>query len=92
MRTLFCHTALNTSQLFTYTLTLLLVWIHTGTFGCSICFSICRAEIEAPLTLPLSVDIAEDDLWRMEDVGLFLQYIAEQHAEESESLSRQCYR
>ena len=43
--------------------------------------------IEAPLTVPLSVDIAEEDFWSMEDVGLFLQHIAEQHVKESESLS-----
>lgn len=56
--------------------------------GCYV-FSVCRAAIEAPLTLPLSISIAEEDLWSMENVGLFLQHIAEQHAEASELLLQQ---
>lgn len=45
---------------------------------------ICSGEIEAPLALPLTVDVAKEDLWSLENVGQFLQYVAEQHAEDSE--------
>lgn len=47
-------------------------------------FFICSVEIEAPLALPLTVDVATDDLWSLENVGQFLQCVAEQHAEDSE--------
>ena len=48
-----------------------------------LCFFICSGKIEAPLALPLTVDVAKDDLWSLENVGQFLQYVAEQHAEDS---------
>ena len=48
-----------------------------------LCFFICSSKIEAPLALPLTVDVAKDDLWSLENVGQFLQYVAEQHAEDS---------
>ena len=52
------------------------------------CFFICSGEIEAPLALPLTVDVATDDLWSLENVGQFLQCVAEQHAEDSELRDR----
>ena len=40
--------------------------------------------MEASLALPLTVDVATEDLWSLENVGQFLKYVAEQHAEDCE--------
>ena len=57
---------------------------HALLYGTALSF--CRSEDDIPLALPLTVDVAEEDLWSLENVGQFLQYVAEEHAEESESL------
>ena len=80
-----CHITLNTCK-FTIVHLFPDICVRYGWTGTwLLCFSICRAANEAPLTLPLSDGIVQEDLWSIEDVGLFLQHIAEQHAEASES-------
>ena len=50
------------------------------------CLPFCRHEVEVPHTLPqtVTVDVAEEDLWSLENVGQFLQCVAELHNEDSE--------
>ena len=49
------------------------------------CSPFCSPEIEVP-TLPQTVivEVAEEDLWTLENVGQFLQCVAELHNEDSE--------